>query len=133
MENHRAVARRITGTLFAAQCFGSVAFLAVATVNSIAGVKLAANPAWGGVPSAIYQLGAALAALEWGGGMGRGRRRGGAAPRAARRGGGTLAAGALLLFLVSMICMGMATSALNLARFAAAEVTLPEERGRAIS
>ncbi len=139
MADHRKVARKITGTLFAAQCFGSVAFLAVATVNSIAGVKLAANPSWGGVPSAIYQLGAALAALGWGVGMDRLGRRGGltlgvaVGVIGAGLAGGAIVVGSLIIFLVSMIFMGMANSALNLARFAAAEVHPPEERGRAIS
>jgi hypothetical protein len=38
-----------------------------------------------------------------------------------------------LFFLIGLILVGMARSAVELGRFAAAEVHLPEERGRAIS
>jgi MFS family permease len=136
---HKSIARKTVWTLFAAQCFGSVAFLAVLTVNSIIGAKLSGNPSWGGVPTAVYQLGAALAALGWGVGMDRLGRRGGltlgvaVGVIGAGLAGGAVVVGSLIIFLVGMVLIGMANSALNLARFAAAEVHPPEERGRAIS
>ncbi len=136
---HKSIARKTVWTLFAAQCFGSVAVLAAATVSSIAGAKLAGNPSWGGVPTAIYQLGAALAALGWGIGMDRMGRRGGLTLGlalgviGAALAGGAVVGESLIIFLVAMVLIGMANSALNLARFAAAEVHMPEERGRAIS
>jgi len=136
---HKSIARKTVWTLFAAQCFGSVAFLAVLTVNSIIGAKLSGNPSWGGVPTAVYQLGAALAALGWGIGMDRMGRRGGLTLGlalgviGAALAGGAVVGESLIIFLVAMVLIGMANSALNLARFAAAEVHMPEERGRAIS
>ncbi|HKZ70264.1 MAG TPA: MFS transporter, partial [Anaerolineales bacterium] len=136
---HKSIARKTVWTLFAAQCFGSVAFLAVLTVNSIIGAKLSGNPSWGGVPTAVYQLGAALAALGWGVGMDRLGRRGGltlgvaVGVIGAGLARGAVVVGSLIIFLVGMVLIGMANSALNLARFAAAEVHPPEERGRAIS
>jgi MFS family permease len=47
--------------------------------------------------------------------------------------GGALIAHSFLLFLAGMVLMGAANSALQLGRFAAAEVHAPPERGRAIS
>lgn len=134
-----ALARKITNTLFAAQSLGSAGFIAVATISSIAGARLSANPALAGLPSAIYLLGSALAALVWGLLMDRIGRRGcltfgllfGVA-------GSGLAAGAIIaksfpLFLAGMATMGVAQAALQLGRFAAGEVNPPEQRGRAIS
>ena len=68
------IARKITGTLFAAQSLGSAGLIAAATINAIAGAKLSGEPAWAGVPSGVYLFGGALAALGWGYGM---ERRGG--------------------------------------------------------
>lgn len=136
---HKPIARKIVWTLFAAQCLGSTSFLAVTTVNSIAGAQLGGSQAWGGVPMAIYQLGAALAAFGWGYGMDRLGRRGGLTLGlvigvfGSALAGGAVVGQSLLLFLGGMALIGMANSALNLARFAAAEVHPPRERGRAIS
>ncbi len=135
----RAVARKITWTLFAAQCLGSAGFIAAATINSIAGRQLTGSDALATVPEAIYQLGVSVAALGWGYGMDRFGRRGGLA-----LGVGVGALGALIvslaiiqnslpLFLLGLVCMGIARSALQLARFVAAEVHPPAERARAIS
>src|SRR5690606_9227779 len=41
--------------------------------------------------------------------------------------------GVFALFLIAMAAMGVAQAALALGRFAAAEVNIPENRGRAIS
>jgi MFS family permease len=140
MESHyRVIARKTTWILFIAQCLGSVGFLAVATVSSIVGRKLTGSDALATVPEAIYQFGASVAALGWGHGMDRIGRRGGLT-----WGLVTGAFGALLvavavirsslgLLLLGLICMGIARSALQLARFAAAEVHPAHERARAIS
>lgn len=137
--HHQSIANKTIWTLFAAQCFGSVAFLAVATVTSIAGAKLAGSASWSGAPSAIYQLGGALAALGWGVGMERLGRRGGltlgltAGVAGAIIAGWSVVVSSLVIFFIAMALMGMANAALNLARFAAAEVHPPDQRGRAIS
>ena len=75
--HYRPVARKITWTLFIAQCFGSAGFLAVATVSSIVGRNLTGSDSLATVPETIYQLAASVAALGWGYGMDRLGRRGG--------------------------------------------------------
>jgi MFS family permease len=133
------LARKITTTLFAAQSLGSAGFIATATVGSITGAALSGNPALAGLPAAVYLLGSAAAAYLLGQIM----------DRIGRRGGllygmlfGILGAGlavqaivgkSFALFLAGMTLMGVAQAGLQLGRFAAAEVNLPEQRGRAIS
>ena len=133
------VGRRITVTLLAAQSLGSAGFIAANTVNTLAGAQLSGSPALAGVPPAIYQLGAALAAFGWGYGMERLGRRG-ALALGLMLGtvGAGLAAAALLVrsflfFCLGLALLGAANSAMQLARFAAAEVYPPQARGRAIS
>jgi MFS family permease len=133
------IARKITGTLFAAGSLGSAGFIATFTISSIVGAKLSGHPAWAGVPSAIYLLGSAFAAYGWGYGMDRlGRRAAFALGAMSGAIGAGLAGAAVIsqsfvIFLGGMVLMGMANAAWLLGRFAAAEVHPPTERGRAIS
>src|SRR5918994_2017906 len=60
------MARRITWVLFANQSLASAGFIAAATINSIIGAKLGGSASYAGVPSAVYQVGAAFAASAWG-------------------------------------------------------------------
>src|SRR5574339_732636 len=60
------LARKITWILFANQSLASAGFIAAATINSIIGAKLGGSASFAGVPSAVYQLGAAFAASAWG-------------------------------------------------------------------
>ena len=133
------VARRITLTLFSAQSLGSAGFLAAATINAIVGARLSGHLSWAGMPTAIYQGGAALAAFAWGHLMDRMGR-----PWTLALGTlcGVLGAatasmavtrGSFVAFLGGLLFMGCANSALQLGRFVAAEVHPPLERGRAIS
>lgn len=137
--DYQSVARKITLTLFAAQSLGSAGFIAAATINSIVGAELSQQPAWAGVPSGVYQIGGALAAFGWGYGMERwGRRSGLTLGLIFGVVGAGIASSAVItrsfwLFLGGMILMGAANAALQLARFTAAEVHPPAERGRAIS
>lgn len=139
LAHHMHLARRTTRVLFAAQSLGSAGFIAAATVNALAGAQLSGAPALAGVPSSVYQIGAALAAFAWGYAMDRIGRRGGLATGLVLGTGGAAIAGialvvhSFLLFLGGMVLMGAANSALALGRFAAAEVHAPAERGRAIS
>lgn len=139
MKDYNSIARKITATLFGAQSLGSAGFITAATISTIAGAQLGGHASWAGVPSAVYQLGGALAALAWGHSMDRLGRRGaltlglllgilGAAVA-----GGAIVTASFLIFLGGQVFMGVANSALQLGRFAAAEVHLPERRGRAIS
>jgi MFS family permease len=135
----RAAARRITTTLLAAQSLGSAGFLAAATVSAIVGAQLSGRPSWAGLPSAVYQAGAALAAVGWGHAMDRlGRRLMLALGLLCGIVGASLACGAVVvssfgILLAGLSLMGAANSALQLARFVAAEVHPPAERGRAIA
>ncbi len=109
------------------------------TVSVIVGAQLSDNPAWAGVPWAVQRLGTAFAALAVGATMDRvGRRWGLALGLAVGTLGAGLAAeailaGTFLLFLGGSVLMGVAVAAMQLARFAAAEVHPPQSRGRAIS
>jgi MFS family permease len=109
------------------------------TVNTIVGAQLSGNPAWAGVPSAVLSLGAAFAALAVSATMDRMGRRGGISlGLVAGMLGAGLAAVAIqshsfLLFLGGLAALGVARAAMQLSRFAAAEVHPPDRRGRAIS
>lgn len=137
--DHARLARNITRTLFAAQSLSSAGFIAVATLSAIIGAELGGNAALAGVPSAGYLLGSALAAPILGLLMERFGRRGGmllgllsgmvGAGLAVR----AILDGSFALFLAGALCMGVAQAAVQLGRFAAAEVHPPEQRGRAIS
>jgi MFS family permease len=137
--DYSRIARKITLVLFFAQSLGSAGFIAAATINSNIGADLSGVRALAGLPSAVYQVGAALAAFAWGIAMDRLGRRGGLAlGMLIGVVGAGLAEGAVivrsfLLFMIAMPIMGAANAALQLSRFTAAEVHPPSERSRAIS
>ena len=133
------IARKITWVLFANQSLASAGFIASATINSIIGAKLGGSASYAGVPSAVYQVGAAFAASAWGYVMDRiGRRNGMVAGLVIGVIGNALVLVAIgissfFLFLTGMVLMGITNAAVVLGRFAAAEVNPPEKRGAAIS
>jgi MFS family permease len=133
------IARRTTWTLFTAQSLGSAALIAIATVSTIVAADLTGGSTWSGLPSAALQLAAAFSALGWGFLMDWiGRRNGLSLGVFVGASGALLASGAVVarsfpLFLLGLILIGIARAALQLSRFTAAEVNLPEARGRAIS
>jgi MFS family permease len=139
MKDLSKLARRITWVLFANQSLASAGFIASATLNSIIGAKLGGSPSLAGVPAAVYQVGAALAASAWGYAMDRiGRRNGMVAGLLIGVLGNALVLFAIgissfFLFLIGMMLMGITNAAVVLGRFAAAEVNPPERRGAAIS
>ena len=134
-----ALARKLTWVLFSAQAFGSAGFIAAATIASVAGAELSGREAWAGVPSAAFLLGSALAAYLWGVVMDAlGRRTGLVLGLGTGVVGALIAAWALVqgsfgLLLAGLPLMGSAQAALQLGRFAAAEVSPVALRGRAIS
>ncbi len=136
---HARNARKITRTLFAVQSLGSAGFIASATISALVGAELSGRASWAGVPSGVYQLGAAFAALLWGLSMDRLGRRGGIAlglffgVLGALLAAGAVVAGSLIFLLVGLVMMGSAQAAVRLGRFAAAEVQLPQRRGRAVA
>ena len=133
------LARKITWILFANQSLASAGFIASATINSIIGAKLGGSASFAGVPSAVYQVGAAFAASAWGIIMDRiGRRNGMVSALLIGVVGNMLVlfaigSSSLALFLAGMVLMGITNAAVTLGRFAAAEVNPPERRGAAIS
>ncbi|WKZ36061.1 MAG: MFS transporter [Anaerolineales bacterium] len=139
MNNLEATARKITGILFAQQSLASAGFIAAATLNSIVGKELSQNASWAGVPTAVYLLAGAFSALMWGYVFDAIGRRGGLVTGLGMgmTGSGVtfyaIAIHSFPLFLAGMVLMGIANAAVQLGRFAAAEVNKPEHRGRAIS
>jgi MFS family permease len=139
MTDFLKLARKITWVLFATQSLSSAGFIASATINSILGAKLGGDPAFAGVPSAVYLVGGAFAASAWGYLMDRfGRRNGIVFGLLIGVLGNVLvlfaiSTGSLVVFLAGMVMMGIANAAVVLGRFAAAEVNPPERRGAAIS
>jgi len=137
--DHSRLARKITFTLFLAMSFGSAGFIVAATVNTIVGADISGNPAWAGLPAATFTLGTAISAFLLGFAMDRfGRRIGMVLGLVIGLVGAVFAAIAIgmvsfPIFLVGMAFSGAARAALQLGRFAAAEVHPPEQRGRAIS
>ncbi|MCC7116969.1 MAG: MFS transporter [Anaerolineales bacterium] len=138
-KNLEAIARKITGILFAQQALASAGFIAAATLNSIVGKELTQNASWAGVPTAVYLLAGAFAAFGWGYVFDAiGRRKGltiGLLSGAVGSGVTfyAIAIHSFFFFMIGMILMGIGNAAVTLGRFAAAEVNKPEHRGRAIS
>jgi MFS family permease len=139
MMDHGRIARKITLVLFLSQGLSSAGFIAAFTVNALVAVELTGWTAMAGVPGALYVFGQACGALVWGFSMERtGRRRGLAFGQIIGVVGSAIAMAAVVdrsffFFLGGLILVGMARSAVDLGRFAAAEVHLPAERGQAIS
>jgi MFS family permease len=139
MKDYTRIARKITLVLFLSQSLSSAGFIAAFTVNALVGVELTGMTAMAGVPGAVYVLGQACGAMVWGFSMEWiGRRWGLGFGQIIGVIGSAIAMAAVvnrsfLFFLIGLILVGMARSAVDLGRFAAAEIHLPPERGRAIS
>ncbi|MBI5945450.1 MAG: MFS transporter [Chloroflexi bacterium] len=139
MTNLESIARKITTILFAQQSLASAGFIAASTLNSIVGKELSQHANWAGVPTAVYLLAGAFSAFMWGYVFDAVGRRGGLVTGLCVGviGSGVafyaIAIQSFAVFLGGMILMGIANAAVQLGRFAAAEVNRPEHRGRAIS
>jgi MFS family permease len=139
MNDLESIARKITAILFTQQSLASAGFIAAATLNSIVGKELSGHSNWAGVPSAAYLLAGAFAAFMWGYVFDSIGRRGGLSIGLVIGAIGSgvafyaIAIHSFLIFLGGMVLMGIANAAVQLGRFAAAEVNKPEHRGRAIS
>ncbi|MGA2332898.1 MAG: MFS transporter [Syntrophales bacterium] len=139
MKDYDRMARKITSVLFLSQSLSSAGFIAAFTVNALVAVDLTGQTAMAGVPGALYVLGQACGAMVWGFSMERiGRRWGIALGQVMGVIGSVIAIVAVvdrsfLFFLIGLVLVGIARSAVDLGRFAAAEIHLPAKRGRAIS
>ncbi|MBI3158269.1 MAG: MFS transporter [Chloroflexi bacterium] len=141
MENYnlRKIQIRIAVTLFASQSLTSAGLIAIATVLTIVAADLGGSEALAGIPNAINNLASAPAAYLLGLLWDRaGRRRGLTLGLAFGVLGAWVALAAVQahnfgLLLAAMVGLGAARAASQLSRFIAAEVSPPEQRGRAIS
>lgn len=139
MKNYDRIAKKITVVLFLSQSLSSAGFIAAFTVNALVAVDLTGQTAMAGVPGALYVLGQACGAIAWGFSMERiGRRLGLALGQVIGVIGSAIAVVAVfdrsfLFFLIGLVLVGIARSAVDLGRFVAAEVHMPAKRGRAIS
>jgi MFS family permease len=139
MKDFERIAKKITLVLFLSQSLSSAGFIAAFTVNALVAVDLTGRLAMAGVPGAVYVVGQACGAVVWGFSMERiGRRRGLAFGQLIGVIGSLIAMAAVVArsfssFLFGLILVGMARSAVDLGRYAAAEVHQPAKRGRAIS
>ena len=66
MTNFARIARRTTWILFSVQSLASAGFSTAGILTSILGAELAGSAVWAGLPSAVYLLAGAFAALVWG-------------------------------------------------------------------
>lgn len=139
MRDFDRIARKITTVLFLSQSLSSAGFIAAFTVNALIGVELTGERAMAGVPGGLYVAGQACGAIVWGYSMERiGRRRGITLGQLLGAVGSAIAVAAVAarsfpFFLLGLVLVGMARSAVDLTRFVAAEVHLPSKRGRAIA
>lgn len=129
MRDYPAIRRKITRRLFSAQSLVSAALIAMATVNAIVGAEMSGVVAWAGVPAAVLLGASAIGALFWGFLMERRGRRVGLALGLGIGILGSFLSGwaviniTFLLFLAGMACLGLAQSAMQLGRYAAADVS----------
>jgi MFS family permease len=128
----------LLATLFAAQVFGSTGHSVGMAVGGIMAASITGTNAWSGVPVAVGALGAALASWPLSRLMGRfGRRPGlaigyGIAVVGSLLGIAGVFTGDFVLFLVGMTLFGISNTSNLLARYAAADITPPARRGRAM-
>jgi MFS family permease len=125
-------------TLFAAQIGGSTGHSIIMAVGGIMAAAITGTNAWSGVPVAVGALGAALASWPLSRLMGRfGRRPGlvtgyGLAVVGAGLGMAGVLTGSFALFLGGMTLFGISNTSNLLARYAAADITPAQRRGRAM-
>jgi MFS family permease len=128
----------LMATLFTAQVCASTGFTMSLAVGSIMAAAITGTNTWSGLPVALGALGGALASWPLAKFMERfGRRPGLALGYTVAVGGAALAMLAVLdrsfaLFLVGMGLFGLANASNLLARYAAADISVGPQRGRAM-
>jgi MFS family permease len=133
------VTRRLLATLFGTQSLSSLSLTSAATTATIVANSLSGEPRLAGLPSTLMLLGGAVAAYPAGRFMDQfGRRRGLALGAAVSMGGALVTLLAVLvgqfpLQLLGFAMLGLGRGALDMGRFAAAELVPPQDRARAVS
>jgi MFS family permease len=131
--------RRSIATLVGGVALGSTGHIAAVTVATLAARDLAGSSAWAGIPGAAVVVGAAVGAPTLSALMVRtGRRTGLVTGYAVGIGGAALAVVALVirsfpLLLAGTVLIGVANSANNLSRYAAADLVPLARRASALS
>ena len=129
---------RLMATLLAAQVCGSTGHSITLAVGSIVAADITGSNTWSGLPTSIAALGAALASVPLARAMGRFGRRPGLT---LGYGLGALGSGLAMLgvltrdfpvLLLGMALFGLGQTSNLLARYAAADVSIGAQRGRAI-
>jgi len=129
---------KLMATLFVAQVCGSTGHAIGMAVGSIMAASITGTNTWSGLPIAVGALGTALASWPLASLMARsGRRPGLALGYALAMIGAVLglwgvAGRSFALMLIGMALFGIASTSNLLARYAAADVSLPARRGRAM-
>lgn len=133
-----AVRRRIMITLLASTVIVGVCTFAAFTVVNVLGEELTGGPTWSGVPGSFIVLGSAAASLPLSAHMARKGRRGGLSLGMVLGGiGAVLTAvsaglGSFALLLAGSLLFGIGNAAMNLARYAASDVSFVDQRARSI-
>lgn len=136
---HQSVQRRTVRVLVVTQVLGGIGLAAGASVGALLAQELLDGNALTGLPSAAATGGGALAALPVSKVMARAGRRPGLALGYGVGGVGAslvvvaAAAGSFALLIAGMFLFGAGNTASLLARYAAADLALPQRRGRAVS
>lgn len=131
--------RHVSRTLLVVQSLGSAGTISAATIATIVGAELSGRTSFSGMPSSVTQLGVAVSALLWSLLSERIGRRGGLTFGVLTGALGALVAvfavaqGSFWLLLIALLVMASARASFNLGRFAAAEVSPPKRRGRAVA
>lgn len=139
LNSFKSVRRKITITLFLSQSVVSAAMITTSTVNSIVGAELSGMIAMAGLPITVLLLAAAVGAYFWGFLTEKiGRRNSLGIGLILGIFGGLFSGLAIwkslyILYLFGMALFGLANSAMQLGRFAAAEINPEETRGKAIA
>ena len=140
MHDPKRTLRKILAVLFISQSLYRAGMIIIFTVGSILVVQMAGgNSRWTGVPTTLQVIGAAFFAIPMGRLMDRiGRRNGLSLGFLIGIGGTTLAGigaitGSLGVFLFAAFIIGLARATLDMGRYAAAEASPAERRGRSIS
>ena len=134
-----ALQRRTLRVLFAAQTLSGAGLAAGVTVGALLAEDVLGTTGLAGLPSALFTLGSAGAALGVGALSERyGRRPGLSAGYLTGAVGGALVAVAAVtgnapLLLVALLVYGAGTATNLIARYAGADLALPERRGTAVS